>query len=174
MVDFEQQIRSSVDGHWPGRVVRMLGECSSDHFARLVARLYQQAGADARCRLLADLLRRASPMTTLALAGGVFARFAVRARWSDVSLSEADLSRIRTDDVRRLADHLRQAEPQVVDLVASWLAAAPHRLRLMTALGEPAVFSPAGFPRRARPSAAFAAAAARRSCRLGSAHPSRR
>jgi hypothetical protein len=107
---------------------------SDTAIARLVGEVYDGAAPDERGRLLEHLLKPMGVLSLFAVAGGVFAKLRLRAGWEAMQIRLDDLQQVRPGDVAALVDHVQQMSVEVVDGLASTLAASPLVAGSATAL----------------------------------------
>lgn len=103
-------------------LARALRAAAGRTLADELAGLYQRFDVERRIGLLAQLLKSVGPMAALALAGGVFAKFAIREDWRNVSVSVDDAMRISAAQVHALVRYVEQADPGLFDQVANLLS----------------------------------------------------
>ena len=89
---------------------------------QLVARVYEDAPAEERIRLVEYLVRPLGLFALLAVANGVFARIWFRNPGQELRMSIEDALNVRPDDVMALADFVQQASHETVNGLLQVLA----------------------------------------------------
>src|SRR5262245_19429924 len=91
----------------------------------LVAKLYDEAPAPQRQRLLNHLLRPVGPLALVALAAGAFARLLPPGRWSSAQVQLDDVWTIGPDQVLALAQYVEQKAADLLWRLPEVVAASP-------------------------------------------------
>jgi len=101
----------------------------------LVSKVYEEAPPAVRGRLLEHLLQPLGVLSLVAVANGVFARFALDQRWSHIKVNAEDAMRVHGSDVLALVQRVQQVSAGAIDGLAQVLAATPmHSSSAATAL----------------------------------------
>jgi hypothetical protein len=98
----------------------------------IVASAFTRLRLAHRVRVLRRLLMSVGPMALTVLGGGVFAKYALQARWPRMSISLEDAARVTSSQVYELVRYVEQSNPQVLQQVVTVLA---RDATTMTALG---------------------------------------
>lgn len=98
----------------------------------LVAGVFTRLKLAQRVRVLRRLLRPVGPMALAVVGGGVFAKYALQARWERMSVSLEDAAAVTSAQVFDLVRYVEQANPAVLQQVMAFLA---RDATAMTALG---------------------------------------
>jgi hypothetical protein len=88
----------------------------------LVAGVFTRLHLSLRLRVLRRLLLPVGPLALAILGGGVFARYATRARWRELCLSLEDAARVTSGQIYELVRYVEQSDPLVVQQVLADLA----------------------------------------------------
>jgi hypothetical protein len=88
----------------------------------LVAGVFTRLHLSLRLRVLRRLLLPIGPLALAILGGGVFARYATRARWRELRLSLEDAARVTSGQIYELVRYVEQSDPLVVQQVLADLA----------------------------------------------------
>jgi hypothetical protein len=91
----------------------------------LVAKVYDQAPASLRQRLLNHLLRPVGPLALVVLAAGAFARLLPPGRWSSAQVQLDDVWSIGPDQVLALAQYVEQKAPDLLWRLPDVLTSSP-------------------------------------------------
>ena len=98
----------------------------------VVAQAFSVTGVALRARVLSRLLSSVGPLALVVISGGAFVKFVQQARWSGLSVSFEDATRVTTGQVFELANYVQQSNPEVGLQV---LALLSQDVSTMTALG---------------------------------------
>lgn len=98
----------------------------------IVTQAFEAASAGVRVRVLKLLLRAVGPLALAVVAGGAFARYVTQARWSALSVSISDATRVSSSQIHELAAYVQQSNPDVARQIIAMLA---RDVSTMTALG---------------------------------------
>jgi hypothetical protein len=88
----------------------------------LVAGVFTRLHLAQRVRVLRRLLRPVGPMALAVVGGGVFAKYALQARWDRISVSLEDAAAVTSAQVFDLVRYVEQANPAVLQQVMAFLA----------------------------------------------------
>jgi hypothetical protein len=88
----------------------------------LVAGVFTRLHLAQRARVLRRLLRPVGPMALAVVGGGVFAKYALQARWERMSVSLEDAAAVTSAQVFDLVRYVEQANPAVLQQVMAFLA----------------------------------------------------
>ena len=92
---------------------------------QLVGRVYGDAPAGERRRLIEHLLQPLSLLSLFAVANGVFAKIWFRRDWQDLRVQVEDLDMIGPTDVTALVDFVQQVSVETIDGLSQVIAASP-------------------------------------------------
>lgn len=86
----------------------------------LVARIFTRLHLAQRVGVLRRLLLPVGPLALAVVGGGVFAKYALQARWARLSVSLDDAAQVTSAQVYELVRYVEQANPALLqDVVAS-------------------------------------------------------
>jgi hypothetical protein len=88
----------------------------------LVAGIFTRLHVAQRVRVLRRLLRQVGPMALAVVGGGAFAKYALDARWTRMSVSLEDAARVTSAQVFDLVRYVEQANPLVLQQLIAVLA----------------------------------------------------
>jgi hypothetical protein len=91
----------------------------------LVSRVYHEAPASLRAKLLEHLLRPVGPLALVTIAAGAFARFLYRLQGNAMPISLEEAARITSDHVFELARYVEQSSPGALLQIGSLIAHRP-------------------------------------------------
>lgn len=104
------------------RMTEALRSEAAPPFPVVVAEVFPRASPRLRARLLECLLRSVGPLALAVVAAGAFAKFVARAGWPGLSVTAEDATSVSAAQVQELARYVEQADPRIVDQIASILA----------------------------------------------------
>jgi hypothetical protein len=88
----------------------------------VVANMFTRLHLAHRVRVLRRLLMPVGPMALTVLGGGVFAKYALQARWPRMAVSLEDAARVTSNQVFELVRYVEQSNPLVLQQVMAVLA----------------------------------------------------
>jgi hypothetical protein len=96
-----------------------------DTVPTLVAKVYAEAPAALRSRLLEHLLKPLGLLSLITVANGVFARLPLSSGWGHLRVSAEQARQIGPREVAALAAHVQQISGQAIEGLAQLLASSP-------------------------------------------------
>ncbi len=103
----------------------MAAQSPADLVPALVARVFEEAPAAMRGRLLEQLIKPLSLLSLVAVANGLFARITAGNGWSSREVNVEDANRVNPADVVALVHHVQQVSVQAVESLAKIISASP-------------------------------------------------
>ena len=87
----------------------------SESLATVVASTFVRLRLPQRVHVLRRLLLPVGPMALAVVGGGVFARYAIQARWPRMPVSVENAARITSSQIYELVRYVEQSNPRLVD-----------------------------------------------------------
>lgn len=123
---------STEHAHEQARTSAKLVAVDPPSLPAMFADVFDRLGIALRVRLLSRLLASVGPLALAVLGGGVFAKYVLRTRWTEIPVSLEDAARLSSNQVYELARYVEQSNPHVLD---SLLAALSQDALATTAIG---------------------------------------
>jgi hypothetical protein len=112
-------------------LARFMRSSEAPPFPDFVAHVFTRAHVRQRVRLLKCLLQSVGPLALAAVAAGAFVKCVARAGWARVAVTAEDAVTVSYGQVLELARYVEQANPRVVDQLATLIARDPATLAIV-------------------------------------------
>lgn len=123
-------------------------QASDIKVAILVGRVFEDAAAIERGRILVHLVKPLGVLSLVAVANGIFAKIWFRGGWPSLSVRSEDLLSVQANDVTSLVDFVEQVSVETVDGLAQMMTSSEMAGSSAAALLETTLVHRAGRRRR--------------------------
>jgi hypothetical protein len=120
-----QPYTTTVSSSTPVQGGAMAVQSPDDLVPALVARVFEEAPAALRGRLLEPLLKPLGLLSLAAVANGLFARITLGSGWSSREVNMEDANQVNSADVMALVHHVQQVSVHAVESLSKIISSSP-------------------------------------------------